>query len=162
MTSGLGGRHHRPGTQSKREPSPDTDIDTGPYWQGERVGELRLQRCDTCGATVFHPRVVCPRCFGGELHWFTAAGTGTVYSYTVTRRAGEFTGEALVTRALVDLDAGVRVLARIVGADPAIVRIGMRVQMEVTEVGDGDLPCFRPAQAPVEEAPAEEAPVEEA
>jgi uncharacterized OB-fold protein len=150
----VGGRHHRLETERKREPV----TDTGPYWQGERVGELRLQRCGTCGATVFHPRVVCPRCFGGELHWFNAAGTGTVHSYTVARRAaGESTGEVPVTRALVDLDAGVRVLARIVGADPASVRIGMRVQMEVTEVGDGDLPCFRPAQVPLEEAHEEEA-----
>ena len=126
--------------------------------QGVRVGELRLQRCGTCGATVFHPRVVCPRCFGGKLHWFTAAGTGTVHSYTVGRRAaGEFTDEVPVTRALVDLDAGVRVLARIVGAYPVGVRIGMRVRMEVTDVGDGHLPCFRPARVPGEEAHGEEA-----
>ena len=128
---------------------PVPDADTKPYWDGIADGELRLQRCEACGAAVFYPRAVCPHCFGGPLRWFTAAGTGRVYSYTVAHRAfGEFEDQAPFTVALVDLDEGVRMLTRIVGASPDSVAIGMPVQMTVEQIGDADLPCFRPAQEP--------------
>jgi uncharacterized protein len=125
---------------------PVPDADTEPYWEGIREGRLRLQRCDGCQAAVFYPRAVCPHCLDGPLSWFTAAGTGQVYSYTVAHRAfGEFAGQVPFTVALVDLDEGVRMMARIVDADPGGVRIGMPVRMVVRPVGDADLPCFQPA-----------------
>ena len=65
---------------------PVPDADTEPYWAGIAAGELRLQRCAACGLAVFYPRAVCPHCFGAPLTWFTARGTGQVYSYTVVHR----------------------------------------------------------------------------
>lgn len=127
------------------EPVPDADSE--PYWAGIRAGELRLQRCDSCAAAVFYPRAVCPHCGGGALSWFRAAGTATVYSYTVAHRAfGEFAGQAPFTVALVDLDEGVRMMTRIIGVPPGGVRIGQRVRMEIAQVGDAHLPCFRPVE----------------
>ncbi len=35
---------------------PVPDADTKPYWDGIAHGELRLQRCEACGAAVFYPR----------------------------------------------------------------------------------------------------------
>jgi uncharacterized OB-fold protein len=123
------------------------DADTAPYWAGVSAGELRLQRCDACGLAVFYPRAVCPHCGGASLSWFAAAGTGTVYSYTVVHRAfGEFAGQAPFTVALVDLDEGVRMMTRIVGPSPAQpggALIGRRVRMEIARISDADLPCFR-------------------
>jgi uncharacterized protein len=128
---------------------PVPDADTKPYWDGIADGELRLQRCEACGAAVFYPRAVCPHCFGGPLRWFTAAGTGRVYSYTVAHRAfGEFEDQTPFTVALVDLDEGVRMLTRIVGTGPDGAAIGMPVQMTVEQIGDADLPCFCPTQEP--------------
>ena len=125
---------------------PVPDADTKPYWDGIAAGELRLQRCEACGAAVFYPRAVCPHCLGGPLRWFTAAGTGRVYSYTVAHRAfGEFAEQTPFTVALVDLDEGVRMLTRIVGTSPGTVEIGLRVQMTVAQIAGADLPCFRPA-----------------
>ncbi len=131
---------------------PVPDADTAPYWEGVSAGELRLQRCGACGLAVFYPRAVCPHCGGDRLSWFTAAGTGTVYSYTVVHRAfGEFAAQAPFTVALVDLDEGVRMMTRIVGpsaARPGGVHIGQRVRMEVARVGDAELPCFRQVAQP--------------
>jgi uncharacterized OB-fold protein len=124
---------------------PVPDADSEPFWKGVSAGELRLQRCDSCDAVVFYPRAVCPRCFGDSLTWFRAAGTATVYSYTVAHRAfGEFAGQTPFTVALVDLDEGVRMMTRIIGTPPGSVRIGQRVQMEIAQVADAHLPCFRP------------------
>jgi uncharacterized protein len=123
---------------------PVPDADTKPYWDGIAAGELRLQRCDGCGKAVFYPRAVCPHCFGATLIWFTAAGTGSVYSYTVAHRGfGDFAEHAPFTVALVDLDEGVRMMTRIVGTKN--VAIGMRVRMTVEEIAGATLPCFRPA-----------------
>jgi hypothetical protein len=122
---------------------------TAPYWEGIRNGELRLQRCGACGAVVFYPRAACPRCLGSPLRGFTSAGTGHVYSYTVAHCAlREFSGQAPFTVALVDLDEGVRMMARIVDADPGSIRIGMPVRMTVMKAGDATVPCFRPDGEP--------------
>ena len=35
---------------------------TRPFWEGCRAGELRLQRCTSCGDYRFFPAEGCPRC----------------------------------------------------------------------------------------------------
>jgi uncharacterized protein len=132
------------------EAKPVVDAESAPFWEGVARGELRLQRCAGCGRAVFHPRAVCPHCFGDDLAWFAAAGTGTIYSYTVAHQAfGEFAGQVPFVVALVDLDEGVRMLTRIAGTDPGEVRIGQRVRVRFVDVGEpGDqvrLPWFEPA-----------------
>ncbi|OON72753.1 hypothetical protein B1H18_28830 [Streptomyces tsukubensis] len=121
------------------------DAETQPFWDGVAAGELRLQRCGECDRAVFYPRALCPHCFGDRLDWFTSPGKGTVYAYTVARRAfSPSAGTPPYTVALIDLDEGVRMLSRIVGDSP--VRIGDRVELEITRLGGEDspaLPCFR-------------------
>lgn len=121
------------------------DAETQPYWDGIAAGELRLQRCGDCGRAVFYPRALCPHCFGDRLDWFVSPGTGTVYSYTVAHRAfSPSAGTPPYTVALIDLDDGVRMMSRIVGPDR--VRIGDRVELEITRLSGEDspeLPCFR-------------------
>lgn len=133
---------------------PVPDADTKPFWEGIAAGELRLQRCRACGLAVFYPRAVCPHCLGAELAWFTARGTGGVYSYTVAHRAfGEFADQAPFTVALVDLDEGVRMMTRIVDAAPGEVEVGLRVEMTVRQIAGAELPCFRPAGPAPKPAP---------
>jgi len=128
---------------------PVPDADTEPHWAGIAAGELRLQRCTACDLAVFYPRAVCPHCFGAPLTWFTARGTGQVYSYTVVHRAfGEFADQAPFTVALVDLDEGVRMMTRIVDAAPGQVEIGLPVELTVRQIAGAGLPCFRPARPP--------------
>jgi uncharacterized OB-fold protein len=66
----------------------------------------------------------------------------------VHRAFGEFAGQTPFTVALVDLDEGVCMMTRIVGASRGSVEIGMRVQLTVEQIGDADLPRFRPQEAP--------------
>jgi uncharacterized protein len=121
------------------------DADSQPYWDGVARGELLVQHCDGCERAVFYPRAVCPHCMSAELRWRRAAGTGTIYSYTVAHQAyGSHSGDVPFTVALVDLDEGVRMMTRITGADRP--RIGQRVRVTFTEVADDlTLPYFTPA-----------------
>ncbi len=48
---------------------------------------LRIRRCISCSKPHWYPRPVCPFCMG-DTEWVDAVGTGTIYSVSVTRRAG--------------------------------------------------------------------------
>ncbi len=112
------------------------------YRAGLEAGELRFQRCGSCAAAVFHPRVVCPACGGADLAWERSAGLGTVYSTTaVAVRDGEPYNVVLV-----DLDEGFRTMSRVDGVAPAEVAIGARVRFAVADDGDGPVAVFRPAE----------------
>jgi uncharacterized protein len=123
-------------------------VESQPFWDGLAAGELRLQRCGDCGAVIWYPRGMCSQCGSFGLIWFQAAGDGTVYSFTVVRRAaGAFGAAVPYVLAYVELAEGPRVLTNIVGCDPGLVRIGLPVRcvFDSDETGRALL-RFRPAE----------------
>ncbi len=107
------------------------------YWTGARRGELRIQRCTTCGLHQHYARMLCSHCGKATVEWVTASGRGVVYSYTVVRQNGvpPFNERVPFVVAAVDLaEEGARVLAAMPGVEPDAVQIGMDV-----------LATFRPA-----------------
>lgn len=126
-------------------PGPAPDGDSLLYWEGVARGELRIQRCMACGRHVFYPRALCPHCHADALEWVTAAGTGTIYSYTVVHQAfGHFAEQAPFVVAIVELDEGVRMMTRIVGSAPDAVAIGARVRVVFQQAPEGvTLPYFQ-------------------
>lgn len=109
------------------------------FWEGARRGELRIQRCRSCGLHQHYARYLCVHCSADEPEWVTASGNGTVYSYTVIRQNGipPFKDRVPFVVAAVDLDeAGARVLAPMPGVDPGSVHIGMRVHAVFRPAGD--------------------------
>jgi uncharacterized OB-fold protein len=92
----------------------NSDPEAEIYFDGLSRGVILLQRCTGCDRLQFPPRVHCSRCGGRELSWKEVGGAGTVYAKTVNRRAPEPAFEKFLPYAvaLVDLDAGVRVMAR--------------------------------------------------
>ncbi|MYR07967.1 hypothetical protein GTV32_17425 [Gordonia sp. SID5947] len=122
-----------------------TSPETVPFWDGVQEGELRLQRCADCDKAVFFPRALCPFCHSDRLDWFTASGSGVVYTYTVVRRTwGAFADQVPYIVALVDLEEGPRMMTRIIDTDE--VAIGDRAEVVFSDLGIDDgptLPCFR-------------------
>jgi len=117
------------------------DPSTEPYWAGTRSGVLKLRRCTACGEPHWYPRPVCPFC-QGDTEWVDAAGGGTIYSVSVTRRAGPIP----YAIAYVTLDEGVTVLSNIVDCDLDALRIGQRVKVCFKPAEGGQmLPMFTPA-----------------
>jgi uncharacterized OB-fold protein len=107
---------------------PRPDADTRLYWSGAADGRLLLQYCADCGKPRFYPRLLCPYCHSDEARWEPAAGSGTIYSFSVVHRAPTPALAAAVPYvvALIELDEGIRMFANVT-ADPAQVRIGRRV-----------------------------------
>jgi hypothetical protein len=114
-----------------------------PFWQGCRSGELRYQRCATCGLSNFPPTEHCRQCLSVDLDWRTSGGVGEIYSWTVVHRPVTAEFEPPYAPAIVTLDEGYQMLTNIVGVAPKDLAVGMPVQVQFHAVStDVTLPCF--------------------
>jgi hypothetical protein len=121
-----------------RKPIPHARGEERPFFEAATDGRLAIQRCPECGNMVFFPRTVCPHCRRDTPEWMDAAGTGTVYSFSVVVRSAisGYADEVPYVVALVTLDEGVRLMANIVNVAPDDVRIGMPVRVTFEHRGD--------------------------
>ena len=125
----------------RKFPAPVPNPETKPFWEAADEGRLLLKRCRSCGDVHYYPRAYCPFCGSGETEWQPASGGGTIYSYSVMRRA-----EAPYAIAYVALDEGVTMMTNLVDCDLDAIRIGQRVRLvfKPTE-GGPPVPTFTPA-----------------
>jgi uncharacterized protein len=126
--------------------SPGVTLETQPFWDATREGRLVLPRCDDCEFVIWYPRRFCPACGSRNVSWFDAAGTGTVYTFTiVTKGGGAFRDAGPYVVAFVELDEGPRLMTNIVDTPPESVTVGQRVAVVFAPTSDGTaLPRFRP------------------
>ena len=128
-----------------QRPLPQPTRITQPYWDAARDHRLVIQECACCKARQFYPREFCTACLSEDVGWIECGGRGTVYTYTVNRRASNaaLAGNVPYVVASIDLDEGVRMMANIVDCPPEAVRIGSRVRVRFERVSDGiTLPQF--------------------
>lgn len=102
---------------------PVADEDSAPFREGLAAGELRLQRCTECARHRFPPMPSCPWCGGTGTEIVTATGAGRVYSWITVHRAFEarWAADVPYTVAVVELDEGCRVFARVDAASGDVV-----------------------------------------
>jgi uncharacterized OB-fold protein len=123
-------------------PAPIVDSFTAPFWQAASVGVLMIRRCNACGEAHWYPRPFCPHCGSDDTDWLATSGTGTVYSFTVTRKSGPVP----YVLAYVTLAEGVTMLTNLVDAETRSLHIGQRVEVTFRQAeGGGAVPVFRPA-----------------
>src|SRR5258708_24806399 len=67
--------------------APPINPETQPYWDAAAQGKLLIKKCTACGEPHFYPRDLCPFCFSDKTEWVEASGNGTIYTYSVMRRA---------------------------------------------------------------------------
>jgi uncharacterized OB-fold protein len=124
-------------------PVPHGDAESAPFWDALRDGRLLVQRC-TNGHHQLYPRPWCIRC-RHAVSWVDAAGTGSVYSFTVIRQnfLKPFRDELPYVVALVDLDEGVRLMTNVVDCEPDDVTVGAPVRVRISPIADdASLPFF--------------------
>ncbi|HEV8314374.1 MAG TPA: OB-fold domain-containing protein [Burkholderiaceae bacterium] len=122
-------------------PAPIIDSVNAPFWQAASEGVLMIKRCKACGEAHWYPRPFCPHCGSDDTDWVPASGSGTIYSFTVTRKAGPVP----YVLAYVTLDEGVTMLTNLVGAEMEALHIGQRVQVSYAQAeGGGAVPVFTP------------------
>lgn len=115
---------------STNKPMPVPTEISAPFWDGLRAGRLSLQRCNSCGHWIFFPRRHCDKCWSHDVEWREVSGTGTLYTYTLTRipTLPDFADEMPQKMAVVELDEGVRINTTLVGLAEDEIAVGMRVK----------------------------------
>ena len=134
-----------------RRPIPKATPETEEFWAGARRGELRIQRCRSCGKAYFFPRPFCPNCSSKDVEWFTASGKAKLYSYVIAHRAAYgFEDYAPYAIAVVQLDEGPRMMTNITGVEitPENLPIDMPVEVGWEKLDDDiTIPLFKPLGA---------------
>ena len=137
-------------------PLPDLAWDGArPYWDGAAREELCLPFCGRCGSANWYPKPTCPQCASDDFTWRPVSGEGTLFSYSVVRHAflPAYADLVPMVPALVVLDdvPEVRIVTRIVDAEPADLRCDQRVVVTFRPLrfagvdGEVVVPMFRPA-----------------
>lgn len=122
--------------QDYAKPLPQPSLESAPFWQGLREHRLLLQRCARCGKIRHYPRPVCDACYSMEYDWAEASGRGTVHSWTVSHHAFHpgFNSELPYVTVTVDLEQGVRMHSRLIGASPDRLCLGLPVEVVFEDV----------------------------
>ncbi|MFM8601928.1 MAG: Zn-ribbon domain-containing OB-fold protein [Actinomycetota bacterium] len=128
-------------------PAPKVTTTNAGFWAATAGGQFTLQRCTACELVIWFPRRTCPKCRTEDIQSCVACGRGSVYSFTVVRKgSGAYREAAPFVVAYVELEEGPRVLTNITGCDPADVTVGMAVEIEWHDTGEGNaIYRFRPA-----------------
>lgn len=123
-------------------PAPIPNVETQAFWDAAREGRLLVKYCGDCGQAHWYPREICPFCHCRNTLWKQASGRGSVYTYSIMRRAPVPFATAYVT-----LDEGPCMLTHIVECDSDELAIGMPVEVCFAPTTSEALfvPVFRPA-----------------
>jgi uncharacterized OB-fold protein len=128
-------------TKERKIPAPQPNPETQAFWDGAAQGRLLLKKCLACSQVHYYPRALCPFCGSDRTEWQQASGRGSIYSWSVMRRA-----EVPYAIAYVTLEEGVTMMTNIVGCDLDAIRIGQRVRVVFTPTDGGPpVPTFTPA-----------------
>jgi uncharacterized OB-fold protein len=132
----------------KERPLPVIDGPDAPFWQALRHREVRMQRCEACGAFRFPAARICPNCRAEGSHWTAVEPTGVIETWCVFHKA-YFKGlEVPYTVIQVRLDCAARLFSNPVDIAADSLRIGMRVEAVFEDVTpEVTLLKFRPAKS---------------
>jgi uncharacterized OB-fold protein len=122
---------------------------TAPFWEAALEHRLVAQRCPKCGEFRMPPSPFCWACRAHDADWVELPGTGTVFTYNVTRKAllPLLADMIPYVVAVVDLDGapGARLVSNLLDIDPDDVRIGMRVKVAWDDIHERTtIPRFVP------------------
>ena len=131
-------------TNPVEKPRPITDSLSKEWFEGAREGRFMIQRRNHDGGYQWYPRAHALGTLDSSVEWVDASGRGRVHTFTVVHYTAnaEFAGDCPYVLAIVELDEGPRVTARIEECDPDVVRCGTPVEVRFRQDDDITLPYF--------------------
>jgi uncharacterized OB-fold protein len=113
---------------------------TRPFWEGLAQGVWQTSFCGSCRKFTFPPKPICPHCWSDQMIWQPLTPLGTLYAWTRVHAAPRvFQDETPYTLGIIDLDAGVRIAARLIDQDETDPACEDRVRIVVLAYDDGPL-----------------------
>lgn len=128
-------------SKDRKIPAPVVNAETQAFWAAAKQGNFLIKRCEDCGKAHWYPRAICPFCGSGKTTWVGGSGKGTIYSFSVMRRADPPYAIAYVT-----LEEGPTMMTNVTDCDLDAIHIGQQVKLvfKPTE-DDGAVPMFTPS-----------------
>ncbi len=128
--------------QERTIAAPQLNTGDEPFFDGATQGKLMIKYCNDCRKFHHYPRALCPFCFSDKTEWKEAKGTGTVYTYSISRRSGPVP----YAIAYVTLDEGPSMMTNIVDCDLDTIQCGQKVKVTFKSTEGGpSVPMFKPA-----------------
>jgi uncharacterized protein len=130
------------------KPIPQPDERSQPFFDGAKRGELMIQRCTACGASLAPGSRACTECLSEAIEWVPASGRATLFTFAVMHQKYHpgFFDELPYNITVVELAEGPRLNTNVVGIPNDQLRVGMPLVVTFEDVGDSVvLPKFRPA-----------------
>ena len=124
-----------------KKPIPVPTEISAPYWEALKAHKIKVQKCDDCGAWIFYPRGHCPSCPSDKLSWQTVSGSGTLYSFSISRvpTAPEFADNMPQKLAVVELSEGVRINSTLIDVAEEDIKIGMALSPVFEDQDEDDI-----------------------
>ncbi|AGL00675.1 Zn-ribbon domain-containing OB-fold protein [Desulfoscipio gibsoniae] len=104
-----------------------------PFYDHLRKGRLVTTQCRECRHTTWPPKTICPACASAGVEWVDLPEEGTVIEYTIAER-GIPAGFSIPTIFVLVQIGPVRILSRLIDADPDQVETGISVKPAVVQV----------------------------
>ncbi len=103
-------------------------------------GKLCAATCSTCNSLILPPKLFCPNCNNKTTKWTELSGRGRLRSFTIIHIAGITYGDEVpYIVAIVGLEEGPSICARLVGLDPLkpeAIHVGDAVIADFEEITD--------------------------
>jgi uncharacterized OB-fold protein len=131
------------------KPQTTTGAGAEAYHEALARGEITIQRCRSCCHRQHYPRPFCLECLSTDVTLEPLTARPTLYAFTINHVHSNPAFKAAVpfVMALVEVVAGIRIMAQLVDVDPTpeAVRIGMVLEPAVHSDPSGSpIPAFRP------------------
>ena len=111
------------------------------YLKNIQEGMFKAFRCVDCGMVIAPPSGTGYGCGSNKMEWTEVSGKGKLVSFTVIHIApDEFVDEAPYYIAIVELEEGTRVSARLLGFDPLKpedVKLGIPLKLDYEKGASG-------------------------
>ena len=122
-------------------PPPLDGVDDQVFWEYLRAGEVRIQRCSSCGQWRYPPGPTCPDCLSADTGWQRIRGTGTLLAWATFHRRYFPYLPTPYTVAAVTADEGLLVCGGLRVPAGAAPYVGAPARLEMVEA---ELPDGRP------------------
>src|SRR5579872_1762255 len=134
-------RKELPTLHSKRSLNLRFDIPiskTSPFWDALAQAKFVTTRCADCGKISFPPQADCPHCMSGKAEWVELGGDAELLTFThVQITPTSFVDHDPYVVAIGRLKEGVNVLAWVEGGDPAKLKPGDKLRIEIRKDSQG-------------------------
>ena len=111
---------------------------TSRFWEALGEGKFMTTKCADCGNLSFPPQADCPNCMGANTTWVELGTEADLLTFTyVLVTPTSFVDHDPYVVAIGKLKEGVNVLAWVEGADPAKLRPGAKLRIEIRKDPSG-------------------------